>query len=862
MKKNSSDLDKLAYSIGKHFYRDKKYNSAIKYAKYQINLLEDKKLTKSAYYQKSLHYLGLYFMLNNEFDNALFYLKKSSNLDFSASRKAKSLCEIGNCFRMKGDYRKSINYHIKGIKLFESLNKPSNIISNCINIVAACNQIHTKKDLLLGIYYLNKADSILQANPKSRTPSTLNLVDNGIATLYSSKHIFDLKKSKKYYSKTLKRAYKNKNPYFKTLAYMNLGDLYLKIKNDSALYFLKKSLSYSQHDNIYSYNKDVIGTNTTISEIYRNIALYYSNKSNFKKALKNIQKSINISFFIDSDSDINPTEIQLLKTNTRRNIVKALKTKIQILLELYKKAPTNNSYLSKIINIVNIGDRLVKLNIDDNTEKETNFLWRNDVSQIYFFGGYASHLMNDYDKMFSFFEKNKAFLLIQDIKTNNEKLKLPNNIVKRDLLLRKRIINITNSNKKEQLRDSIFNSKLVYQKFTDSIKKKYPQYFENRNNIRQTSLNEIQKIISSKDIVISFNFGLENINTKKQVLLALLTSKNKSISFKIENDTKFINYLTKYRNLISKPLHKKEQLENFKEAAFYLYKKLFPTQEIKNLIKGNNLIIISDNTLQNIPFESLTTKKDSLKYLVETTNISYAYSISFLEFNKNIKRTNNGYLSSFAPIEFKNDNLTSLINTEKEISSISNILKSNIYIRDEATKEHFLNKTSNASIIHLSTHATANNKPTIYFKSDSLNLNELYTYKNNADLVVLSACQTNLGEIKKGEGVLSLARGFFYSGANSVISSLWNINDASSSYLIKNFYSNLINKQTKSEALNNAKRKYLQEHSLSEKSPYYWASFVLIGDTSQTFKHNYFNYFLVGFSILIIYFLFFLKKRG
>ena len=94
---------------------------------------------------------------------------------------------------------------------------------------------------------------------------------------------------------------------------------------------------------------------------------------------------------------------------------------------------------------------------------------------------------------------------------------------------------------------------------------------------------------------------------------------------------------------------------------------------------------------------------------------------------------------------------------------------------------------------------------------DDLKLHELYTYKNNADLVVLSACNTSLGEVAVGEGVLSLARGFFYSGANSVISSLWNVNDVATTSLMNNFYTNLKDNQTKAEALTNAKRKYLKE---------------------------------------------------
>ncbi|WP_435264284.1 CHAT domain-containing protein [Tenacibaculum sp. nBUS_03] len=224
-------------------------------------------------------------------------------------------------------------------------------------------------------------------------------------------------------------------------------------------------------------------------------------------------------------------------------------------------------------------------------------------------------------------------------------------------------------------------------------------------------------------------------------------------------------------------------------------------------------------------------------------------------------RKTNTDLVVFAPVNFKNTELSPLENTEKEAAVITNLVGGDSFTNSNATKENFVRKTSNAKIIHLATHATATNNPSIQFFTNDLKLHELYTYKNNADLVVLSACETNIGELKQGEGVLNLARGFFHSGTNSVVSSIWKINDASSSFIMKEFYSNLKDKQSKTEALNNAKRAYLKKHSLSEQSPYYWASFVLIGDTSPVFTTNYFYYISIVLIIGLLVFLFFRRKN-
>lgn len=284
---------------------------------------------------------------------------------------------------------------------------------------------------------------------------------------------------------------------------------------------------------------------------------------------------------------------------------------------------------------------------------------------------------------------------------------------------------------------------------------------------------------------------------------------------------------------------------------------LFPNEEIRNLIKGTNLMIIPDGDLQNIPFESLITKTNSDEYLIVNGDINYSYSYSFLKHNEKVNRKTSESFIGYSPIQFSSLSLPNLNNTNKELVEIHSELEGVIKLRDTATKEDFLKNSSQTKIIHLATHADAGTNPWIAFADEKLELHELYTYKNNADLVTLSACNTSLGDIAKGEGVLSLARGFFYSGSKSVVSSLWEVNDQSTSDIMTHFYKNLKDGQTKSEAINNAKRDFVSNHSLSEQSPYYWSSFVLIGDagTIDLPSNDYWYFIAIGllFSVIIIF---------
>ena len=142
-------------------------------------------------------------------------------------------------------------------------------------------------------------------------------------------------------------------------------------------------------------------------------------------------------------------------------------------------------------------------------------------------------------------------------------------------------------------------------------------------------------------------------------------------------------------------------------------------------------------------------------------------------------------------------------------------------------------------------------------------LDELFLHKSNASLVVLSACNTTLGKEEVGEGIMSLARGFFYSGTQSVISSLWNVDDTSTPFIMNAFYQNLANGETKSVALRKAKLDYLNTHSLSEVSPHYWASFILLGkDNVLPGNAVHWELYLSGlFLFLVLFFLFALLKK-
>ena len=178
------------------------------------------------------------------------------------------------------------------------------------------------------------------------------------------------------------------------------------------------------------------------------------------------------------------------------------------------------------------------------------------------------------------------------------------------------------------------------------------------------------------------------------------------------------------------------------------------------------------------------------------------------------------------------------------------------YLFSEASEENFKKLSGNAWIIHIATHGILNNEYAelsgLLFFSEEKNqqnlidtitnilpgytdigndgilfVKEIYGLNLQAQLVVLSACETGSGKFIEGEGIISITRGFMYSGAKNLIVSLWKVGDDSTKDLMVNFYKNLLEGNSKSAALRNAKLKMINNNETA--FPKFWAGFVLIG---------------------------------
>ena len=303
----------------------------------------------------------------------------------------------------------------------------------------------------------------------------------------------------------------------------------------------------------------------------------------------------------------------------------------------------------------------------------------------------------------------------------------------------------------------------------------------------------------------------------------------------------------------------------------------------------DKLIIVPDGVLGYLPFDILVTNNANdikeAEYLIKNHEISYQYSATLWLEMVNKKVSPKKQVLAFAP-EFPTrpvdttfadlytmrSNLWRLSYSKEEVDAINNNWTVNSAFGEDATVQNFIRDASDYRVVHLSTHGKADDRVGDFCylaftkTSDTLDrrlyVRDLYNMKLNADMVVLSACETGLGELQQGEGILSLARGFAYAGAKSIVSTLWSVDDKSTSDIMAFFYAHLKDGKTKDTALRQAKLNYLDNNPNAH--PFFWAAFIAVGDMSpiESDRIHWMYYGLIGMWVLAIIYLVIKRKKS
>ncbi len=448
-------------------------------------------------------------------------------------------------------------------------------------------------------------------------------------------------------------------------------------------------------------------------------------------------------------------------------------------------------------------------------------------------------------RAFYYADKSKSAVLLEAIADANARsfAGIPDDLLAQERLFKaevtyyeQKLAGKPTPEEEKRYRKELFEWTKNYNDLIASLEELYPTYYNLKHNVRVPSVTQVQDKLPEGSALISYF-----VATRDSLVYAFVVTPK---TLKIEEIPLAADYelnISGYRNAMYYAAP-----NTYKQTARALYKQLLPFRLPGNV---NKLIIIPSGRMATIPFESLITQPITgaagfadIPYLINQYFISYQYAAS-LYLNPHVEMMPQSTISLFAPVEFAGRRLSPLPGTATEVQDISNLFAGSsaavsLFVEDKAT----VSKVESAEVIrskylHFATHGIVDEmrpeRSQICLAMEDGNTGSLYSgdiYGLNlsADLVVLSACETGLGKISRGEGIIGLTRALIYAGSNNLVVSLWRVGDASTSLLMTNFYRSMLQGNTYAEALTYAKKEMIRSGGYA--SPYYWAPFVLIGE--------------------------------
>ncbi len=875
-RKAYAEKEKFIDQYVKWLYKNKQYLKAIELKKHRSST----PIIDTLIFSNQLFYLGLCQYKIKRYNHAI----ESFDLLISLAHKknstlvAKSYTELGRCYNKKGDYFNSIKNYQLGQSLLIKNNALNRLLVNYINTSQAYINLETKNSYFQSLKYQLKADS-LSKKIKIRD-NYKYYIKKGIARFYNRNETLDINKSSFYYNQALKIAKKLQDSFKIAEIHSHLGNLYNTTNPELSIKFQSKSLLFSNRkDSIQNY------------AIHTNLGFAYMLKEDYDTSLKHYFIAIEYitGFEIEKLAHLLDKKQRKQLQHNSDYLLNILKELASLYFKKYNK-DCNQNHLKNCLELYNFADQILELIRTESNELKSKLFWRKQSAEVYGKAIEVCFLIKDPNRAFYFMEKSKALLLTEDVKTQHLKqlLKIPPHLIEKENQLKKSIYRLENNSLNTKHKDSInlilFSKQRRLKNVQDSIEFELSKYPHTPYKIDVISLTATQQALKKDEAIIEYNINTYNDHaqiTSQNNYQSIISESDYGIKkvynsygmlithktvdfFKIKNASTLQKQLQSFNTKISKPFKLNQDFRTYKIQASRIFKDLFPTQRIQQLIKNKKLTIIPDSYLNYLSFDALIVEqKEKTNYLITQNEISYTYSNTFLNQIKKQEPTSNLALLGFAPVQFDYLNLTHLGNSKIEVQQLKKHFKSTEFIMKNASKSNFISALPKYDLIHLATHANAQDSivPWIAFHKEKLTLDEIYLYKNKAKLVVLSACNTLLGKQEQGEGVMSLARGFFHSGAESVVSSLWNVDDKATAKIMDAFYAQLKNGKSKSTALRNAKLAYLKNHSLSERAPYYWASLVLLGNNDPLIKSSHTNWWYGLLALAIILFIMVLSKK-
>ncbi len=834
--------------------------------------------------------IGICYYVKQNYKKALDYYKKALDIGIKIFGKndltiASTYNNIGICYKLMQDYARAIVFYdnalaIKLKRLDESHPK---LAPNYNNLGSCYNSLQQYEKAL---EYYNKGAGIIERNFGTEHPQLAPFYNN-IGNCYAQLREFPTALN---YLNQAMEIRKKTFPGFNAATgdgYANIGDCYFKQwQYDLAMEYYQKALDYFEQKK-HEYPDRIASFQVQIASCFTNQGKFNEARKYFDRGLKSIHyKDVDFEnpgrhFAPDLLADfLSEKANMLVKLYTLRKNIEDLKEAellfdqcikvLEFLKTGFQEGGSKQILLDNFFNTyegaIAVCHQLHQWNKDDDllhrafeyAERSNNILLQESVQKTQ-----AERYADIPQKLLEQEHELKVDIAFYERKRFNEEQKGKE----------------ANQSKINDWNNKIFELKQSYFVLMDRFEKEYPKYYELKYASQTIPVSEIQNdLLKGDEAFVEYFVGDDHI------FVFVITTD----SFAMEYIPKLFPleaWVEEFRNSIIfyNPLREDIAYLNQKyvNLANELYELLFVP--VSQLLAGKKLIIVPGGMLGHLPFEALLTAApeknntfQSFPYLINKYSISYSYSallhkeMSLGGINKPGKQFL-GFAPRFdtilaaSPAGSRTYELGALEYNIPEVKAIAELMDGSQFLDSMATENRFLDTASHFQIIHLATHGKSNDQSSDYsflafyeikdsIENELLYVKDLYNLDLQADMVVLSACETGVGELLRGEGIISLARGFFYAGAKSIITTLWSIDDKPTAEIMEIFYKNLKKGDTKDHALRSAKLSYIQkQHSDMRCHPRFWAGFVPLGNMEalELKEKSNMGYWLIGvFAVL------------
>jgi len=409
----------------------------------------------------------------------------------------------------------------------------------------------------------------------------------------------------------------------------------------------------------------------------------------------------------------------------------------------------------------------------------------------------------------------------------------------------------------EDLKTRQQRARLDHEAFQLALYAAHPELKTQRGEVKTVTIEEAARLLPDDGSAL-----LQYVVTEDQPYLFALTKEDNGAP-----NLKMYTLAIKRKELSQHVERVRQQLAErdlrYRESARSLYDLLL--RPARTQLHGKSgLVIVPDGVLWELPFQALVSAED--RYLLEDHSISYAPSLTVLREMVRLRKNGTPKAKDSSLLAFGNpalerqtkrvtlaqreEKLDPLPEAEREarvLGQLYGAVRSKVYVGAEAREEVLKKEAGKFPVVHLATHGTLNDVNPMYShlllaqtagssnEDGLLEAWEIMKLDLNADLVVLSACETGRGRVGAGEGMIGLTWALFVAGTPTSVVSQWKVDSKSTTQLMIDFHRNLRAglqtqpvKMRKAKALREAALKLLRTNEY--RHPFYWAGFVLIGD--------------------------------